>query len=62
MDFTGIMLVVFNAVFATASTYCFAVFWSGLVQVISTILLFAGEDTVRYDAISSDVPAILCAS
>jgi archaellum component FlaD/FlaE len=37
------MLVVFNAVFATASTYCFAVFWSGLVQVISTILLFAGD-------------------
>ena len=59
IDFTGIMDVVLIAVEATASTYFFAVFWSGLTHLISTILLFAGEDTVRYCAISSEVPAIL---
>ena len=58
---TGIIVVVFNAVLATASTYVLAVFWSGLTQRISTILLLAGDDTVIYWEISSDVPAVLFA-
>ena len=62
IDLTGIIDVVLTAVAATASTYFFAVFWSGLTHLISTILLLAGDETVKYCAISSDVPATLCAA
>ena len=43
IDLTGIIDVVLTAVVATASTYFFAVFWSGLTHLISTILLLAGD-------------------
>ena len=62
IDSTGIIVVVLTAVFAIASTYVLAVFWSGLITFNSTMLLSAGDVTVRYSEISSDVPAILWAA
>ena len=59
IDSTGIIVVVLTAVFAIESTYVLAVFWSGLITFNSTMLLSAGDVTVRYSEISSDVPAIL---